>query len=176
MWWSTEATNNEYSVPKSPADCDDPATTPELCTHQIASHFSGEDMLNLGRGCMVRGDAAACADVERIRQHGGSFKLLYAAAHCHAPACLLMELWDTDTQTLLCRNEPTYGQGTDTKHDERGFVVGIAPCLWGSDAAGPLRTPPSIRLDGNFTSIKRVNATHGHWGVMALWQMRGAYV
>ena len=35
--------------------------------------------------------------------------------------------------------------------------------------------PPRVRLDGNYTSIKRVNSTHGHWGVMALWQMRGAY-
>ena len=38
-----------------------------------------------------------------------------------------------------------------------------------------LRPPPRVRLDGNYTSIKRVNSTHGHWGVMALWQMRGAY-
>ena len=59
-------------------------------------------------------------------------------------------------------------------HDEKGFVVGIAPCVWGAAADG-LRPPPRVRLDGNYTSIKRVNSTHGHWGVMALWQMRGAY-
>ena len=26
VWWSTEATNNEYDVPKSKANCLDPAT------------------------------------------------------------------------------------------------------------------------------------------------------
>ena len=60
-------------------------------------------------------------------------------------------------------------------HDEAGFVVGIAPCLWGGAGEG-LLPPPTIKLDGNFTSIKRVNSTRGHWGVMALWQMRGAYL
>jgi hypothetical protein len=86
---------------------------------------------------------------------------------------LATELWDADRNELLCRNEPTIGAGQGV-HDEKGFVVGIAPCVWGAAADG-LRPPPRVRLDGNYTSIKRVNSTHGHWGVMALWQMRGAY-
>ena len=45
---------------------------------------------------------------------------------------------------------------------------------WGSAAEG-LRPPPKIFLDSNLTVVKRVNSTHGHWGVMGLWQMRGAY-
>ena len=39
-----------------------------------------------------------------------------------------------------------------------------------------LRPPPIIRLDGNYASVKRSNNTNGHWGVMALWQMRVAYM
>ena len=64
---------------------------------------------------------------------------------------------------------------TGAVHDEKGFVVGIAPCVWGSAAEG-LRAPPRIHLDSNYTSVKRVNSTNGHWGVMALWQCRGAYL
>jgi hypothetical protein len=31
-------------------------------------------------------------------------------------------------------------------------------------------------VKGNYSTIKRGNSTNGHWGVMALWQMRGAYM
>ena len=31
------------------------------------------------------------------------FELIYAAPHCHAPTCLSMELYDSDTGNLLCR-------------------------------------------------------------------------
>ena len=86
-----------------------------------------------------------------------------------------MELWDDDRNELLCRNEPLLGAGVAKTHDEHGFVVSIPPCLWGSEAEG-LRPPPLIDLTSNLTSVKRANATHAHWGVMALWQMRGAYV
>jgi hypothetical protein len=39
-----------------------------------------------------------------------------------------------------------------------------------------LLPPPLIHLTSNLTTIKRGNATNGHWGVMALWQARGAYL
>uniref|UniRef100_A0A6T9GTI5 Uncharacterized protein n=1 Tax=Haptolina ericina TaxID=156174 RepID=A0A6T9GTI5_9EUKA len=131
-------------------------------------------MLDPGRACMVAGDPNACGDVATIEAAGGTFEVVYAAAHCHAPSCLSMEWWDTDTNELLCRNAPTFGNGTAAVHDEKGFVVGIPPCLWGSEAEG-LRAPLRIHLASNFSSIKRVNSTWGHWGVMALWQMRGSY-
>ena len=37
VWWSTEAYNNEYDIPKSTADCLNPATDPEDCVHTIRS-------------------------------------------------------------------------------------------------------------------------------------------
>ena len=120
VWWSTEATNLEYSVPQSAADCDDPATPAEQCVHTIRSAFQGRGMVvnpgSTNNACMVTNDPNACGDEKRIAASGG-----------------------------------------------------------GGAAADGLRPPPRVRLDGNYTSIKRVNSTHGHWGVMALWQMRGAY-
>ena len=76
----------------------------------------------------------------------------------------------------LARPPTTTGRGAaGAVHDEAGFVVGIAPCLWGGVHEG-LRPPPRIGLGRNYSSVKRVNSTNGHWGVMSLWQCRGAYV
>ena len=47
--------------------------------------------------------------------------------------------------------------------------------MWGSAAEG-LQPPPVVHLDSNLSCVKRTNATNGHWGVMALWQMRSAYM
>jgi len=52
--------------------------------------------------------------------------------------------------------------------------VDIPPCVWGSDQG--LLPPPLLSLDSNLTTIKRSNNASGHWGVMALWQMRAACV
>ena len=54
-------------------------------------------------------------------------------------------------------------------------MVGIPPCVWGSAEEG-LQPPPVLHLDANLTTMKRGNSTNGHWGVMALWQCRGAYL
>lgn len=171
VWWSTEAYNNEYDVPKSFASCEDPHTDPEECTYTLKSVFKGVDMLGLQNGCMVPNDPNACGNITRIRENdGGLFQLVYAAGHCHAPACMSMELWDTDKQELLCVNSPIYGVG-----DLAGYFSGIPPCLWGSASEG-LLPPPILSLDSNLTSIKRTNSTNGHWGVMGLWQMRASYL
>jgi hypothetical protein len=175
VWWSTEATNNEYNVPKSTADCLDPATNASLCRHVIRSQFKGRDMLSRGSGCMVSGDPAACIDPNVIAaRDNGVFNLVYAAAHCHAPACMALELWDDDRSELICRNEAKIGTNNSQHMNEEGFVVGIPPCVWGAAEDG-LLPPPRIHLDSNLTTIKYANSTNGHWGVMALWQMRAAY-
>jgi hypothetical protein len=173
-WWSTEATNNEYDVPQSTANCLDKDTPSEKCVHKIRTQFRGRDILSGPAQCMVSGDPAACANVTLIEERdGGFFHLMYAAAHCHTPACQSLELWNDDTGELICRNAPTYGNGTDP-HNELSYVVAIPPCLWGTQEEG-LLTPPRLHLDTNLSSVKRANNTHGHWGVMALWQMRAAY-
>ena len=52
-------------MPKSKANCLDPRTPEEDCTHEIRSKFTGRDILALGNGCMVSGDSNACGDPER---------------------------------------------------------------------------------------------------------------
>ena len=75
-----------------------------------------------------------------------------------------LELWDMDTNTLLCRNVPTLGNSTKNEaQNELGYVVAIPPCVWGS-AAENLLPPPIIRLDGNYATIKQGNNTYGHYG------------
>lgn len=62
----------------------------------------------------------------------------------------------------------------DTAMDEAGYLW-LPPCEWGSADEGML-PPPVLQLDTNLTSVKRVNSTVGHTGVMAIWQARGAYI
>ena len=77
--------------------------------------------------------------------------------------------------------------------DELGYVA-IPPCLWGPKDEGLI--PPSfLSFDTNLLSIKRNNNTYGrikqmitrnlfgnfapfsgHYGEMAMWQMRGVLV
>lgn len=169
IWWSTEANNNEYDVPKSTANCLDPATPRKDCEHVIHSVFHGVDVLKLGSGCMMQGDTNACGNVTRIKdEDGGKFQLMYASAHCHAPACTSMELWNMDTNELLCEVVAAYGKGAMCE-------LTLPPCIWGTAAEG-LKAPPILRLDSNLTVVKRANNTNGHWGTMALWQMRASYI
>ena len=91
VWWSTEATNNEYDVPKSPWDCQDPATPAENCTHTLISRFTGLDMLT--SQCMVGGAAAgaACGNATRIAQEDNStYNLMYAVMSHGLPAGFLV--------------------------------------------------------------------------------------
>ena len=85
-----------------------------------------------------------------------------------------MELWDDDKKLLLCRSAPVYGNGTAAMN-ENGFMLAHPPCLWGNAAEG-LLPPPLIHLDSNLSCVKQSNSTNGHWGEMALWQMRAAYL
>ena len=95
-----------------------------------------------------------------------------ADGHCHSPACLSLQLRDRDTGELLCEVTPRRGK-SDAAWDEAGYLW-LPPCQWGSAEEG-LRPPPVLGLDANLTAIKVANATEYHFGVMGIWQMRGAY-
>merc|ERR1712032_729122 len=111
----------------------------------------------------------ACGNVTRIKEEdGGQFQLVYAGAHCHAPACVAMELWNTDTDELLCEVRAEYGKKAVCE-------LALPPCVWGAAVDG-LKPPPVLRLDSNLTVVKYANSTNAHWGTMALWQMRASYV
>jgi hypothetical protein len=160
-WWSTEATNNEYDVPKSESNCNDSNTPSSECIHEIRSQFQGIDMIRGAHGgggsqCMVSGDPSACGNITLIKERDNSrFKLMYMAAHCHTPACISLELWNDDTGELICKNEPIYGNSTKAQNENK-YVISIPPCLFGSKEEG-LMPPPIISLDSNLTTIKRAN-------------------
>jgi hypothetical protein len=105
-------------------------------------------------------------------------KLLYAGGHCHAPACISLELYKNDTGKLelLCGQYPIYGSGNvdNDKYDEAGYIS-IPPCLWGDE--GDLEPPVPLPKGTPLVSIKRnVNTKTGHFGEMASWQTRGVPV
>lgn len=185
IWWSLGGPNDiEYTIPKSTADCLDPRTPVAQCEHRLTSHFRGIDLFTPNGtdahpdveagSCMARGDYNGCANLTRIRaEHGGWFQLLYAAPHCHGPACKRIELWNQDSGELLCALEPIYGTGSEPVN-EKGYLVAIPPCIWGYEPG--LQRPPRISLDTNLTAVKWANSTHSHTGVMGLWQMRAGYL
>mmetsp|Transcript_8887 Transcript_8887/g.20380 ORF Transcript_8887/g.20380 Transcript_8887/m.20380 type:complete len:740 (+) Transcript_8887:10-2229(+) len=156
----------EYDVPAAPA-----GTPPADAVHVLTTRFQLRDMMNLyGKPHCDPFTDYYCADVDRV--NAGGVSLIMAGGHCHAPACISLELYNADTGFLVCRVVPVGGQG-DSAFDEAGYLY-LPPCQWGSAEEG-LQAPPVLFLDTNLTSIKRVNSTVGHTGVMAIWQARGKY-
>ena len=149
VYYQTEAWSTEYDVPKKMD-----STPANAAVHQITAHWQVNQMIHAKSGAK-------------------GVELIYAGGHCHAPSCLSMELYHADTGRLLCRHIPVYGVGED-KFGEKGYLA-LPPCLWGSDEEG-LESPVFLPFNANMTSIKRNNNTYAHYGEMASWQMRGAYV
>ena len=158
----------EYDVVAAP-----PGTPPSQAVHTVTSHLQVRDMLAPG-GCSVAHDPY-CADARVAAARGDAVRLLVAGGHCHSPSCLSLELYDDDSGALLCRVTPVAGT-SDRVHDEAGYLW-LPPCQWGDPAADArLRPPPVLRLDANLTAVKRSNSSVYHYGVMGIWQMRGAYM
>jgi hypothetical protein len=123
-------------------------------------------------------DGPDCECVHEIQYHWtmSNAMMIYAGGHCHAPACISIELYKNDTGTpeLLCRQLPIYGQGKvqEDRYDEAGYLA-LPPCLWGSAEEG-LEPPVWLGPNTPMFSIKKNRNTHmGHFGEMASWQMRG---
>jgi len=155
----------EYDAVASP-----PSTPPAEQVHTVTSHFRTRDML-APKGCDATTDPY-CADATVARARGGGVQLLMAGGHCHAPACLSLELWNDDTKELVCRVTPRLGHG-DAVYDEAGYVY-LPPCQWGHEPH--LHPPPFLALDANLSAVKKTNSSVYHYGVMGIWQMRGAYM
>jgi len=164
IYWQTEAWQGEYDIPQCP-----PGTPSQECIHTITSRWSLRQLAS--STCDERSNPD-CIDINQVGDKG--MNLIYAGAHCHAPMCLEMELYDESTGSLICRNAPIFGK-SDKVYDEAGYITGIPPCEWGSASEG-LPSPPVIYLDTPLLSIKRANNTYKHYGDMASWQMRGAYI
>lgn len=137
--------------------------------------------LHLTPGTSCVGDCPGGPDCEcehTITSHFSmsNASMIYAGGHCHAPACISIELYKNDTGTpeLLCRQVSVYGEGdvAADKFDEVGYVA-LPPCLWGSKGEG-LEPPVFLGEDTPMFSITHTWNTYvGHTGQMASWQMRG---
>lgn len=174
VYYQTEANAGEYDIPpafalpgqpipgygKWPENTPTPGTT---CT-----------------GTCPNGPDCECEHTITFHFSLSNTRLIYAGGHCHAPACISIELYENSTGTpkLLCRQLPLYGKGnvSGDKYDEAGYLA-LPPCIW-SDKGGE-GLEPSVWLPPNtpMISIKKNRNTHiGHYGEMASWQMRAVTV
>lgn len=112
-----------------------------------------------------------CMDGSKVGP--GGFKLIMAAAHCHAPNCLRQELVNVDTGETLCAAVPEHGKG-DAVYDEAGYLF-APPCTWGSAEEGFL-PPPVLFKNTTMRMTAFYNSTWAHPGQMGIWQMKAAYV
>ena len=151
-YYQTEAFSGEYDVPRCA-----PGTPPEERIHTITAHWQVNEMVS-----------------KEFQEISNQFALIYAGPHCHAPTCIDMELYNSDTGDLLCHVDGILGSGNQSKpYDEHGYIK-LNPCLWGEDSG--LIRPIPLSWNTNLTSIKRANNTYAHYGEMASWQMRGIVI
>ena len=170
IYYQTEAWAGEYDIPPAFAGPGKPIPG-----------YPNWPMNKPTPGTTCTGNCPGGADCECVhtivyKWTVSNMRLIYAGGHCHAPACISMELYRNDTgheMELLCRQIPVYGKGNVTvnKFDEAGYII-LPPCLWGHDKG----LEPSVLLPPNtpLVSVKHNRNTHmGHYGEMASWQMRG---
>eukprot|EP00884_Botryococcus_braunii_P008862 jgi/Botrbrau1/17978/Bobra.50_1s0067.1 len=90
-----------------------------------------------------------------------NFTLLRCTGHQHiGGAC--MELYDADTDALICRSCPVYGNGTSL--DELGNEAGYLVKMMDDTLATPLVMRPGQRV----RLVSRYDASTDHYGVMSL--------
>lgn len=170
IYYQTEAWAGEYDIP--PAFARPGKPIPGYYNWPLNKPTPGTTC----KGNCPDGDDCECIHTIVYKWTVSNMRLIYAGGHCHAPACITMELYRNDTgheMELLCRQTPVFGKGNvkENKYDERGYIA-LPPCLWGDDEG----LNPSILLPPNtpLVSIKHNRNTHmGHYGEMASWQMRG---
>ena len=90
--------------------------------------------------------------------------------HCHAPSCIRQELWNADTNEIICNMTAMYGSdaygSTNSVFNEKDYVT-ILPCIFGHQPG--LQNPFHLSPDTNITAIKYFNNTYRHLGQMAQW-------
>jgi len=97
---------------------------------------------------------------------GDHMKLVFAQGHCHAPQCIRQELWNEDTNEMLCSTDMTYGDN-DEAMNEAGYIIGSSVCIWGSEDG--LKAPPVFTKSTRITTRKYADAETYHHGDMAGW-------
>eukprot|EP00440_Ansanella_granifera_P035912 gb/GFBE01038957.1/.p1 GENE.gb/GFBE01038957.1/~~gb/GFBE01038957.1/.p1 ORF type:complete len:785 (+),score=142.22 gb/GFBE01038957.1/:1-2355(+) len=164
----TEANSGEYDVPPAFAPA---AGYPNWPAGKMTPGTNCTGTCPDGADCVCHHTITHKWTMDNVR-------LIYASAHCHAATCISMELYNADTMELLCRVLPVYGKGDvkNNRFDEKGYLF-LPPCLFGSpdpaEAAQEGLEPSRFFKSITFLSVKKSNNTGtGHYGDMAMWQMR----
>jgi len=189
LFWQTEEWQTEYDVPRAPHH-----VAPWQAVHVLTNTFKAADMLGgfgisswacaampvaclqKRRNCTYLEDGADGCGFGPARGEmptSGAVRTLYVSMHSHV-GVLSGELLNVETGELLCRIWPIIGT-SDTLLDERGYAVGIVPCIWDAGGDASLPTAPVVPLNATLMAIARYNSSVGHLGVMSLWEMRGAW-
>jgi hypothetical protein len=164
MFRTCEEGSGEYDIPKCKK-----GTPVEECVYTTSATFKVRDSMH---ECKTLSDGWCAPNWNETND----VLLLRAGTHCHAPGCINETLVEVKTGKVICLNRPLYGKGIEPNFDELDYAAGIPPCIWGSSEEGvQLVAPPRFTLDTELQIIKHVNSTYGHYGVMAQWQMRGAW-
>merc|ERR1712100_504316 len=137
-----------------------------------------EDNANYGEASIGKITAhltAATMGLEDVPSKFNKIKPLVMTPHCHAPSCIREEIWNADTNEILCNVTAMYG---DAKYgslmdlyNEPNYIT-IPPCIFGDQegvGSTGLQTPWEISPDTNITAIKYFNNTYRHLGQMAQW-------
>ena len=140
LYHQTEDATSEYDIPL----CNRNTTTAEDCVYTITAHWQVKDMLSPKNVPPISNVAAAAAVMGGDDELGSpqtddtGVKIMFAGGHCHAPACISIELYNADTGELICRQTPVIGKTlrpTNTTgngaYDEAGYIA-IPPLLVGS--------------------------------------------
>ena len=103
---------------------------------------------------------------------GREVEIVYAVGHQHVGGAGIKLVRDA-TDELICESKPIYGK-SDAVGDERGYVVGMEPCVFGYDHGLP--PPIRMRSDEVVRTESVYNTTYEHFGVMSLWLINVADV
>jgi len=170
IYYQTEANAGEYDIP--------PAFS--LPGNPVAG-YANWPLNKMTPGTTCTGtcpDGPDCECIHTIEYHWtmSNTRIVYAGGHCHAPACVSIELYENKSgiPNLICRQLPKYGKGNTKvdKYDEADYLA-LPPCLYSENDKGLIK---GIWIEPNtpMYSIKKNRNTHmGHFGEMASWQMRG---
>jgi hypothetical protein len=187
LFWETEEWQTEYDIVQAA-----PTTPPHMASHTLTSTFKAVNLFGgWGSDWSCAPTETQCLQKRRECSYitamdcgagptkgelpsDGRFRLLYASLHQHV-GLIRGSLVNVDTGELICRTEPIFGS-SDTAHDEEGYAVGIMPCVWNAGGDPALPSPPVLTLNTTIMSIAECNSSAAHWGVMALWEMRGGWV
>jgi len=175
----------EYEPPQPPRDDDAAASTAAAAaaSHKHLHHWVflidasvndyEEDNAHYGEASVGKITAhitGATIGLEDTPKTYSTITPLVMTPHCHAPSCIREELWNADTNEIICNVTALYGDekyGALSEVFNEANYVAIPPCIFGAQEG--LQTPFALRADTNITAIKYFNNTYRHLGQMAQW-------